>query len=192
MSQTDMDPFASNGAPSLSFKDAPLNTVYTMEVTAEATMLQSRDYLTGEPAFWPAGRDGQQNPVMAAVVNGLVDGEERSIWATKPSSMFAAIAQAQKDAGKKIGPGDTLQVAYVGDKPNQDSKKNPAKQYKAKLIPAGPGSTGDAFAQQAPPQQQAPAPAQQAFPPASTPPAAAPSNDPWATAPSVPGSQPPF
>lgn len=134
------DPFSTSSAPSLSFKGAPIGTSYTVEVTEGASLVQSRDYETGDPAFWPDG-----NPKMSAVLKGTVDGEERSVWAAKPSALFAAIAAAQKTAGQQIAPGGTLVITYTGDKPNaKNPRLNPAKQYSATYTPP------NAFAGEAP------------------------------------------
>lgn len=162
---SDQDPFAGGeSAPSLSFKDAPIGTSYTGVVTEVPKLVQSRDFETGNPATWPDG-----NPKMSAVVNLTVNGEPRSLWAAKPSAMFAAVQKAQQDAGQRIMPGGTLTVTYVGDKPNDNPRLNSAKQYRVTYKP------GDAFAEQQPAAQ--PSVAQQA--------------DAWAgVGPSVQGGQP--
>lgn len=142
---TYVDPFAGGTkTPALSFKNAVPGTAYTVVVSKLPELVQSRDFKTGEPAFWPDG-----NKKMAAVVTGtLPDGTEVSVWAPQPSSMFAAIAQAQKDAGAQIAPGGRLTVQLTGFKPSDDPKKEPQKLYAATYQPP------DAFAQ--PAQQQAP------------------------------------
>lgn len=131
------DPFAmTSSSPSVSFKDAPIGTSYTGKVIEAPSLVQARDYESGDPAFWPDG-----NPKMTVVTKLVIDGEERSLWAPKPSAMFAAIAKAQQDAGASITVGGTLTVAYTGDKPNEKNPRlNPAKQYEAKYVPP------DAFA----------------------------------------------
>lgn len=140
MTNPDLDPFAgSTSAPSLSFKDAAVGTVRTITVTEGAKLVQSRDFNTGEPAFWPAKPGETPNPKMSAVINGTdEEGEEVSVWAQKPSSMFAAIADAQKAVkpGYRLKPGDTLAIKLTGEKPNPDKKKHPQKLYAAKITPA--------------------------------------------------------
>lgn len=166
------DPFAmTSSSPSVSFKDAPIGTSYTGKVVEAPQLVQARDYESGDPAFWPDG-----NPKMTVVTKLLVNGEERSLWAPKPSAMFAAIAKAQQDAGASIQVGGTLTVTYVGDKPNEKNPRlNPAKQYEAKYVPAdafaetsvGTVNTSTGEVQQAvpaPQQAAAPAPAAPAGP----------------------------
>lgn len=134
----DRDPFeGAEKVPSVSFKDSPIGTVVTMKVTKKAELVQTRDFDTNEPATWPDG-----NPKLAAVIVGEVDGEERSFWATKPSSMFSAIAEAQKVAGARIAPGGVLKVKFDAEKPNPDKKKSAQKLYKAIYTPP----VEDAFA----------------------------------------------
>ena len=154
-SQHDIDPFAGgDSVPSLSFKNAPVGTVYTGTVTEAPTLVQSRDYKTGEPAFWPATNGQPGNPKMAVVIKIALDtGEERSVWATKPSAMFAAIKTAQQEAGQKIAVGGTLAIKFTGEKPNADTKKEPQKLYAAKYTPP---AAPDAFADSTPAPQAAP------------------------------------
>lgn len=119
------DPFGGTSVPSLSFKDKPVGTEYTGTVTEAPTLVQSRDYETGDLASWPDG-----NPKMSAVLKLDIDGEERSVWAQKPSALFAAFAAAQKAAGAQIAVGGKLTIKYIGDKPNaKNPRLNPAKQY---------------------------------------------------------------
>jgi len=176
----DADPLeGGDKAPAISFKGAPIGTVYTMTVTAAAKLVQSRDFETGELAYWPGNVPGQVgNPKMAVVINGTVNGEERSLWATKPSDMLAALQKAQKDAGQRILPGGTLHVKLAGETPHDNPRLNAKKNYAAMYVPpvaADPIANGPEFAQpqvQAPvaqPQQQAQQVAQPAFPPQAAP-----------------------
>lgn len=153
MTTAETDPFAgAEKAASLSFKDMPVGTTYTGVVTEAPKLIQSRDFNTGEPAFWPVTRPGEQpNPKMSVVINLEVEGEPRSLWAPKPSAMFAALAEAQKKAGAKIEPGATLSVRFTGEKAHTDPDKirkklPPQKLYEAKLIPAPPKAAADVFA----------------------------------------------
>lgn len=137
----DLDPFAgADKAPSISFKDAPVGTTFEGIVTEPPKLVQSRDYNTGEPAFWPAKPGEQPNPKMSVVIRLLIDGEERSLWAQKPSAMFGAIAEAQRSAGQRIEIGGTLAVKFTGEKahtdPDKIRKNLPAqKLYAAKYTP---------------------------------------------------------
>lgn len=151
------DPFAgAEGLPSLSFKDAPLGTTHTGVVTRAPELVQSRDFETGEPAFW---KDG--NPKMAVVLHMRLDstGDEVAVWAAKPSSMFAAMGAAQKAAGAQISLGGRLAVTLQGEKPNDNPRLNAQKLYAVRYQP------GDAFAGEAAPAQAiTPAYAQQPAP----------------------------
>lgn len=155
-SQTD-DPFAgAESKPSVSFKDMPIGTSYTLEVTEAPQLVQARDYESGQPAFWQDG-----NPKMT-VVTGVVDtatGEAKNLWAAKPSAMFRAIGDAQKASGARIKAGDTIVVTFSGEKPNENNPRlNPQKLYTVEH------RAGDPFGgepQASPPQAPAAQPAQQ-------------------------------
>jgi hypothetical protein len=139
MTQTYNDPFASTSAQSVSFNNMPVGTSYTGTVLELPQLVQARDFETGNPATWPDG-----NPKMTVVTKLSVDGEERSLWAPKPSAMFAAISDAQKTAGASIAVGGTLTVTYTGDKPNATNPRlNPAKQYSAVYTPPNAFGTDD-------------------------------------------------
>jgi len=138
--QDDIDPFGSDKAPAVSWKDAPVGTVVTMKVSGPAKLVQSTDFKTKEPAKWPDG-----NPKMSVVINGTVDGEERSLWAPKPSALFAAIAEAQKAVGQngkahRLREGDTLLVKFTGTKPTTG---DPQKLFAAKIEVGTPRPSGD-------------------------------------------------
>lgn len=168
------DPFAgAEGLPSLSFKDAPIGTSHTGTVTRAPELIQSRDFETGEPAFW---KDG--NPKMSVVLHMRLDstGDEVAVWAAKPSAMFAAFGAAQKAAGALIAIGGRLTVTFTGEKPSDNPRLNAQKLYTVRY--SAPDAFGDqpapgpAYAQQPAPvpyvQQQAPVaqPVQQAPAPA--------------------------
>lgn len=157
------DPFAGGTTvPSISFKDMPIGTTFSGTVTEAPQLIQARDFDTGQPAFFPDG-----NAKMTVVTKLALEptGEERSLWAAKPSAMFAAIAQAQKDAGTQIAVGGHLSVTFSGEKPNE---KNPRlnKQKLYTVVYRAP----DAFTQQP---AQAPQQAQRGWqaPPQTPPPA---------------------
>lgn len=150
------DPFANTKTPSLSWKGLPIGSVFTLQVLEPAKLLHSRDFETNEPAYW----DGNPpQPKMSAVINVRVlagphsVGEERSVWAQKPSNMFAAIASAQKAAGAQIAPGGTLSLRFAGETPHENKRYNPIKSYDAKYEPP---TASDAFTD-APPQYAQPA-----------------------------------
>lgn len=139
------DPFATTESlPALSFKDKPIGTSYTGRVLDRPKLVQSRDFETGERATWPDG-----NPKMSVVTQLEVNGEKCSLWAAKPSAMFAAVAAAQQEAGTTITVGGTLTVTYVGDKPNEKNPRlNPQKQYAVKYAPPNAFETSQTSPQQ--------------------------------------------
>lgn len=132
------DPFASDSfGKALSFKSVKEGHSYTGKVVALPTIRQARDFTSGELKFWPDG-----NKVETVVVGLEVDGEKRSVWAQKPSSMYRAISDAQKEAGARIALGDELTITWVRSEPNKKNPKlNDSKIYEAKVVKA------DAFAE---------------------------------------------
>ena len=133
------DPFAPS-RPSVSFRDARVGESRSGTVLELPELVQSRDFESGQPAFWPDG-----NKKMAVVVPvRLADGSEAAFWCAKPSSMFAAISEAQRAAGQRIKVGGTLVVTYVGDKANENPRLNAAKQYKAVYTPPADDPFGTA------------------------------------------------
>ena len=83
---------------------------------------------------------------MSVVIDVEVDGEPHSLWATKPSALFAAIADAQRTAGAKIEPGGTLVVRYDSDKPNEKNPRlNAAKQFKVRYTAPAAKPAADPF-----------------------------------------------
>jgi len=158
------DPFAGGDTvPSISFKDAPVGATITGIVTVAPSLVQSRDFDTGQPAFWP-----DNNPKMSVVTRlVLPNGEERGLWAAKPSAMFAAIAAAQKAAGALIAVGGTLTVTLTGFKPAENTRLSPQKLYGVTYVPpnafetpaAAPASAWQQPAATPPPAWSQPAPA---------------------------------
>ncbi len=144
MSTQPVDMFGTTeSVPSVSFADAPIGASVTGKVTEAPVLLQSRNYKTHEPDFWPDG-----NPKMSVVTKLVTtNGEERGLWAAKPSAMFAAIAEAQKTAGALIAVGGTLTITYTGTKPAAGANLSPQKLYTVSYTPP------DAFEAQQPAQQ---------------------------------------
>ena len=176
-SYDDVDPFA-GGDKTPSLKFPTIGTAYDCTVTEAPKLVQSRDYESGEPAWWDKD---QTQPKMAVVIGVEVDGEGYSVWAQKPSAMFTALAAAQREAGQRIAVGGRLQVAYTADKANEKNPRlNAAKQYAAKYTPpqAAPGADPFGDTQPAAQPQQQPAPPappwEQKAPPAQQATAAAP------------------
>lgn len=163
MTQQQIDPFATTESrPSVSFKNAPVGTSFQLEVTKTPQLVQSRNFDTRELDFWPDG-----NPKMT-VVTEVVDratGEEKSLWAPKPSSMFAGIQAAQQAAGAQIAVGGVLVVTFTHEVPVEGKPHlNPAKQYAVSYAPPNAFAEAPAFVQQAMAPQQGVVPAQQVVP----------------------------
>lgn len=151
------DPFApQRKTPSLSWKNLPPGSVFTLRVLEPAKLLQGTDYKTQQPLFWD---EAKTQPKMNAVLNVEVlagphsVGEERSVWAKKPGDLFTAIANAQIEAGAQITTGGILYIRLKGETPHKDPKNNPIKNYEAVYEPPAP----DVFTQPSPPAQPAPA-----------------------------------
>ena len=112
----DVDPLADVKTPSLSWKNAAIGTTHKGIITRVPNEIQSMDYETGKPAYWPAGdgKEGNGNPKMAVVLSmRLVESEEEvSVWAVKPSAMLTALVQAQKQFGRRIEVGGELTLKF--------------------------------------------------------------------------------
>ena len=157
MTQQTLDPFdAPSKVPTVTFDKMPVGTTYELEVLAPADKAQGKDFETGEPAVWK-NNDGSTSPKYSAVLRvkvldaggnpNMAVGQERAIWATIPSAMFAALQEAKAKAGASFDAGGKLTVRYSGDKPNEKNPRlNPAKQYQARYVPGAPAPKADPFA----------------------------------------------
>ena len=149
----DVDPLDYEQIPSVSFRDAEIGTFYEGIIVKKPTLLQSRDFESGEPATWSDG-----NPKLSVVIHLDINGEKRSLWAPKPSAMFVALVAAQKEAGgQPMREGGTLGIKYTGSIPNaKNSKLNPAKQYVCRYSPP---PVQDVLAEPSPSTTSTPSPA---------------------------------
>lgn len=135
------DPFAEGvKSPALSWTTVAVGQVIKITVTEAPTKVHSRDFTTGQPAYWD---EAKTQPKYSAVFKGTVNGEERSIWAQMPSALFRAISEAQKNAGVKIGVGGELLVKRLNDEPNKNPKLNASHQFAAKYDPPADTGFGD-------------------------------------------------
>lgn len=153
----DLDPFAGGvKRESVSFKNAAIGTVQTGTVLEAPKLVQARDYDDNKPAFWKNADGTQGNPKMTVVMplaltEGPAAGEERSLWAPKPSDLFSKLADAQRTLGRRINVGDIVSVKLAGEEVDPDpvkAKKNNPKKIYAVKITAG---QADAFGDDAPP-----------------------------------------
>ena len=127
---TDKDPFASESAPALSFKKVAEGHSYTGKVVSLPVVMQQRNFDSGELEVW---KDG--NPKQVVTFKVEVDGEVFSVWAKKPSSLFKALQDAQKEAGDRLAIGDTITITWTSSEPNtKNPKLNDIKIYSAKLV----------------------------------------------------------
>lgn len=132
----EIDPFAENGekSPAISFKGAAIGTVITVAVTDSPKKIQGKEFGTDNPAVW-RNKDGTTSPKYSAVINGTVDGEPRSVWATIPSDLFAKLKTAQQELGRSVRAGDTLAIKLVAEEPTSGS---PKKVYAVKITAGEP------------------------------------------------------
>lgn len=130
--ENDQDLFGSESAPSLSFKKVPEGHSYTGKVASLPVIMQQRNFDSGELEVW---KDGNPKQVVTFKVD--IDGEVFSVWAKKPSSLFKAIQEAQKEAGGRLAVGDDITITWVSSSPNlKNPKLNDIKNYEAKLVKA--------------------------------------------------------
>lgn len=159
------DPFSgSESAPAISFKDEADGAVKKIIADGPARSVQGRDFQTGDPVYWVPGQRGKKsttpsdNPVMNAVINGVSpDGEPCSLWAQRPSDLYAKLVDAMKAHGPsyRIKAGDEIAVKLVRREPTNGS---PKKIHAVKITPgvapaapaADPFASNDGFGDQPP------------------------------------------
>jgi hypothetical protein len=178
------DPFAEpDRYPSVSWKGAPPGATITGTVIDIPRDVQARDIDGGKLLTWDDG-----NPKWNVVISLDINGDKRSLWALKPSALFAALKEAIKSSQAGfMEVGGTLSVTYTGDKPPDKPGKNPARQFTATYRSPDAFTANNPWEQQAAsnPQPQQGNPSQQPYAPqgaqpnpAATP-APAPTQQPW-------------
>lgn len=138
MSENPFDKDSGNPVVSFASRDEmgnmvsrPKGTKIGGRVVGAPKLVQQRDFNTKQPAWWDAEKT---QPKMAVVTDLDVNGQTMSLWAKKPSALFAAINKAMNETGgAAIAVGDTLIVELVGAVQGEDASKAPAKQYVAHL-----------------------------------------------------------
>jgi len=121
------DPFQSyDKTPSVSFADQGKGYKTRLVVMELPKLVQAKDFDTGEPAFWPAKPGQEPNPKMTVVVKVEENGQTRSLWAPKPSSLFAAIRDAQQKSGQ-IQVGSVLEIEITDVVARKDANGKPKK-----------------------------------------------------------------
>ena len=163
--QQDADPFADDsGYPAVSWANASPGTIVTGTIASLPKEIQDRAIGTREPKVW---KDGSPKMVIVFTVDVQIPQgtERRSVWAKKPSSMYRAIVQAQKDAKERLTIGGTLHLKLEKLEPSKTPGFSPQKIYAAKYIPPVVTATTDPFMATATPAQAPlgtqPAPQQQ-------------------------------
>jgi hypothetical protein len=149
----EQDPFAQQAKrESVSWKTAKVGDVQAGTVLEVPKLVQARDYESGDPVFWDPNNKGRKTttpndqPVKTVVValamtEGPAAGEERSLWAQKPSALFNSFGEATKKLGRPIRVGDKVSVKFSGEQvdpdPERAKKRFPQKLYAVK-VEAGP------------------------------------------------------
>lgn len=119
MSYDQNDPFGGDSNPAVSFDQKPFGTTIAGTIEELPKLVQSNDFYTKQPAFWPPNKDGTANPKLAVVTVLNIDGETKALWASKPSALFAALKGAQPQGGFKLG--GRLAVTLTGDQPGKNA-----------------------------------------------------------------------
>jgi hypothetical protein len=119
-----LDLFEKTGGPSAKTLLKAIGDEFTGKVLGPAVKLQTKDFDTEEPAFWPAKGNQEPQPKMAHVVNLEIDGETYSLWCPIPSDLNSKFLAAVKAAGaKNVAEGGTLTVKFTGEEKRKDGKK---------------------------------------------------------------------
>lgn len=128
--------------PSWSWKGRKVGSGFKKAVIVEPPKLvQGRTFPTKEPAKWP---DGQ--PKMVVVVGLEINGEEYSLWANKPSALYRALVEAQKNAGgERMKKGGFLSVKFTKE---VETEGDPQRLFEARYEPP---TSDDPFADDEPP-----------------------------------------
>ncbi len=149
MTNVDPDEFLQGGTKVPAAKFATIGDTVVGTVVDRAVQ-QCRDFENNELESWPDG-----NPKLQLVITLQTDQRDpsledddgkRRIYARKPSSMFVAIAEVTSKKGLKLLPGGRLAVRFVGEKPNENPRLNPIKQYVAQYRPPVVAAVDDLLA----------------------------------------------
>jgi hypothetical protein len=120
--------FENQGGPSAKSLLENVGDEFTGIVQGPAVKLQTKDYITGEPAFWD---EEKTSPKLAWAINLMIGEELRTLWAPIPSDVcvkFLAAVKEQKVTN--VAEGGKLTVKLVGTEPvtlKNGRKGNPKK-----------------------------------------------------------------
>jgi hypothetical protein len=132
-----LDLFEKQGGPSAKTLLKKIGDSFTGKVLGPAVELQTKDFDTEEPAFWPAKGNEEPKPKMAHVVNLDIDGETYSLWCPIPSDIDAKFLAAVKATKRKnVEEGGELTVKLTGEEKRKDGKKGfPKKLHEVVYVP---------------------------------------------------------
>lgn len=136
------DMLMQGGVPWFSFKK--LGTSYTGTVTS-FTARQSRDFETGEFAWWDSEKTQPKEEVVVTMQTDLLDPEvdgdtgARQLVVPKGSARMQALRAAIRTSGASgIEAGGVITITYTSDKPNtKNPRLNPIKQFEVVYEPPG-------------------------------------------------------
>ena len=131
-----LDLFEKQGGPSAKTLLKKKGDEFTGKVLGPAVKLQTKDFDTEEPAFWPAKEGQEPQPKLAHVVNLEIDGDVYSLWCPIPSDLNTKFLAAVKAAKvKNVEEGGELTVKLVGEEPRANGKKGyPKKLHEVKYV----------------------------------------------------------
>jgi hypothetical protein len=132
-----LDLFEKTGGPSAKTLLKAIGDEFTGTVQGPAVKLQTKDFDTEEPAYWPAKGNQEPQPKMAHVVNLTVNGDTYSLWCPIPSDLNTKFLAAVKDAGaRNVQEGGTLTVKFTGEEKRGGGKKGyPKKLHEVTYTP---------------------------------------------------------
>lgn len=126
------DLFENEGGPSAKSLLKAKGDKFTGRVLGPAKKIQTKDFDTEEPAFWPAKGNEEPKPKLAHVINLDINGEIRSLWCPIPSDLNAKLLDALRNAEvRNVEADGFLTVELVGEEPRKGGKKGYAKKLHA-------------------------------------------------------------
>lgn len=144
---TDLESFLSGKTTAAKFEDRAYGTIIGGEIVSEPTMMQQRDYTTGDLMFFPDGNPQMQ--MMVKVQTELRDESNADDDGVRAfyikGAMKAAVIEALKRAGEKAPRrGGILRIKYLRDEPvtlKNGRPGNPQKIYAAQYTPPAASSS---------------------------------------------------
>lgn len=122
------DPFAPP-PPSWSWSGGEVGDKLECEIVKPPTLIRQLDG-NRRPESWDGGE-----PKMTAVTVVKTDEGTFSLWAAKPSSLFAAMVEASKQAGESMRTGGTLEVEIIEIVPSKRKNRDDKREFSAEYVP---------------------------------------------------------